>query len=234
MLNLFKKINYFPDFVSLFYPELCAACGNNLFRNEEVICSFCKIQLPYTHYHHEKDNRVAKLFWGRVNIYSAAACFHFKKGSKVQHLLYQLKYNGRKDVGLKIGTIYAHQLMESEYFSCIDRIIPVPLHKNKKKKRGYNQAALFANGLADGMQKPVDENSLLRSVFTETQTRKSRFDRFENVKEVFLIENAKQMEGQHILLVDDVVTTGSTLEACAEALLQIPEVKVSIATIAIA
>lgn len=227
-----KLSEIFSDLLRLIYPELCVACANPLFQGEHILCTFCRVRLPYTNDHIEKDNKVTKLFWGRVKVESAASFLYFKKGTKVQRLLHQLKYKGRKDVGIKLGELFGKRLVESPHFLFVDLIIPVPLHPTKLKRRGYNQAAAFAEGLAKGMNIRMDETAIFRKKYTETQTRKARYDRFMNVNEVFDLKNSESLKSLHILLVDDVITTGSTIEACAEQLLKIEGVKLSVATIA--
>ena len=222
------------DFLNLFYPSLCKACGNPLLKNEEVICTYCLYHLPYTGYHTSEHNPVFKLFWGRSQLEFASAFLHFRKGGRVQQLLHQLKYNNCPEIGHHLGLLYSYQLEKESCFSEIDVIIPVPLHKSKQKLRGYNQSELFAKGLGVGLGKQVNTVSLLRETATETQTKKSRFARYLNTKEVFSLYKAEEVQGKHILLVDDVVTTGSTLEACINILNQNGMCKVSVATIAAA
>ncbi len=178
---------------------------------------------------------IARQFWGRVPLSAAASLFYFDKKEKVQRLIHQLKYKGRKEIGVLLGEIYGGDLMESEAYREVDFIIPVPLHPGRKKRRGYNQSELFARGLGISMQKKVDPNLLIRHAKTATQTRKTRFARWENVNNVFgLTDAVRPGEGKHFLLADDVITTGATIEACAQTLLQIPGAKVSVAAIAYA
>ncbi|WP_207426506.1 ComF family protein [Pedobacter sp. SYSU D00535] len=224
--------NYLNDFLSLFFPDLCCGCGINLVSNESTICTNCTFHLPYTNYYKEPDNRVARQFWGRVPFIHCSAFLHFRKGSKVQNLMHQLKYNNKTDVGLKLGQMYGDQLLRAFESSKPDLIIPVPLHKAKEKKRGYNQSSFFAEGLAIALDIPVDSSSLQRNTFTDSQTRKSRFNRYENMQEVFAVAIPDTLEGKHVLLVDDIITTGATIESCAKALLAIPKVQLSIAAIA--
>ena len=162
-----------------------------------------------------------------------AASSFFNKGNKVQNLLHQLKYKGAKNVGEKIGLLYGYELLESNNFKDVDFIVPVPLHPKKLKKRGYNQSESFANGLSQSLNKEVVTNLLLRTVNSETQTKKSRFNRWENVATIFTISNASSIDGKHVLLVDDVITTGATIEGCAQLLTQ-NNAKVSVVTIACA
>jgi ComF family protein len=205
-----------------------------LFKNENSICTFCSYHLPKTNFHEDNANPIAKIFWGRAPIYSASAYYNFGKGGKVQHLVHQLKYRGQKNIGVAIGKFYGYDLRKSEAFNTVDTIIPVPLHPQKLKKRGYNQSEFFAAGLAQTMNTETDFTSLFRAFESETQTKKSRFNRWKNVETIFRLKEDHNLKGKHLLLVDDVITTGATLEACAQTLLQIPDVKVSIATIAYA
>ena len=225
--------NYIKDFFGLFFPELCVVCDTHLISQEKLICIKCLYSLPKTNFHNQKENPVAQLFWGRTKIEYATAFFFFNKGSIYQDMMHKFKYNGNKEIGYILGKSFGIQIKES-IFSEIDIIVPVPLHPKKQKKRGYNQSDWIAKGLAESMQKDIDTTNLIRSVATETQTRKSRFERWQNVESIFKIKNPALFEGKHILIVDDVVTTGSTLDACANILLELKNVKVSIAALAVA
>ena len=227
-----KVSNLLEDLISLVYPKVCMACSKTLVTNEECICTHCRYHLPRTNYHLEHDNPVAKLFWGRVDIRSAAAFYLFTKGGHIQQLVHRLKYEGQKKVGIEVGRMYGSELKRSEMFSSAEVIVPVPLHPAKLRDRGYNQCDLFADGLAQSLSVPADTGNLHRAVATGSQTRRSRFDRWKNVEYVFKMHNPQHLQGKHILLVDDVVTTGATLEACAQELLSIPGTSVSIAAIA--
>ena len=226
--------SYLADFVSLLFPELCVACRESLVANEHLLCTDCRFNLPYTNFHLQADNIVARQFWGKINIETAFALYYFNKGGKIQNMLHQLKYNGQQQIGNLLGNIAGGQLVKNEIFSTVDYIIPVPLHKKRFRERGYNQSTRFAEGLADKLNAVVAEDNLVRIKSTETQTHKSRFARFENMQEVFVVINSEKLQGKHVLLVDDVITTGSTLEACGEQLLKIEGLKLSIATIAYA
>ncbi len=223
---------YFADFVSLIFPELCQACAKSLYRNEELVCADCLYHLPYTDFHLQPDNAVAQQFWGRVPLEAAAAMLYFSKGSRVQNLMHQLKYKNKPEVGVYLGKLAGKRLLENPIFSSADLIIPVPLHKQKLLKRGYNQSLSFAEGLSEKLSIPVSIDNLIRTTGTESQTKKSRTSRYENMKEVFSVKDPQQLIGKHILLVDDIITTGATLEACCNVLREIPDVKISIAAIA--
>jgi ComF family protein len=225
---------WLDDFISIIFPRICAVCGNSLWKHEEVLCRFCEFHLPKTNFHSDVENPVTRLFWGRAIIEGGAAFLYFNKGNSVQRLVHQLKYKGRKDIGVYLGTLYGRTLCNTIPFNTINVIIPVPLHRKKYMQRGYNQSEQFAIGLAKPMNVPVNRFLLSRVRATETQTRKSRFNRYQNVHEIFTVEDPGKWAGQHLLLVDDVVTTGATLESCIQALSAIPGIKISIACIATA
>lgn len=219
----------------LLYPRLCVVCGDKLIEQEQWICLHCLHHLPRTNFHVDPaDNPVSRLFYGRVPIEFATSFFFFSKGSKYQTLLHNLKYKGMKELGEEIGKHFGIDLLQSSEFSAVDLVCPVPLHPSKEKKRGYNQSWWIASGIAKQMQKNLSDDNLKRVTATETQTRKSRFARWKNVEGIFELENPGEFSGKHILLVDDVVTTGSTLEACAQSVLSKTDAKISIATLATA
>lgn len=225
---------YLADFVSLLFPELCPACQASLVANEYIICSDCRYNLPYTNFHLQADNIVAQQFYGKIKVEAAYALYYFTKGGKVQNLMHHFKYKGMQRIGNLVGNIAGTQLAENSIFNTTDLIIPVPLHKKRLQERGYNQSTCFAEGLAEKLHAAVEDNNLQRRVATATQTHKSRFARFENMQEVFTIKHPERLINKHVLLVDDIVTTGSTLEACGIELLKIPGLTLSIATIAYA
>jgi ComF family protein len=228
------KGGYLADFISLLFPELCAACGESLVANEHLICTSCRITLPYTNFHLQPNNIVAQQFWGKIKLEGAFALFYFAKGGNVQNLMHRFKYKGQMEIGNLLGEIAGAQLIKNQVFKTVDIVIPVPLHKKRLRQRGYNQSACFAEGLAGQLNAAVVEDNLVRQTATETQTHKSRFDRYENMQEVFSILNPEELKNKHVLLVDDVITTGSTLEACGAQLLKVEGLKLSIATIAYA
>ena len=222
------------DFIALRFPNICASCGKSLYKNEHSICTYCSYYLPKTNFHLDSNNPVAKIFWGRVAVHSAASYYGFNKGGKVQHLVHQLKYKGQKHIGSTIGKWYGHELKYCDDFNTVNTVIPVPLHPKKQKRRGYNQSDPFAEGLAESMGAEADLKTLYRAHESTSQTKKSRFSRWQNVESIFQLKSTEPLQGKHVLLVDDVITTGATLEACAQTLLQVPEIKISIATIAYA
>lgn len=222
------------DILEMFFPSLCLTCEKRLVSQESHICFECWQDLPVTNFHLDNQNKVAQLLWGRVNIENATAYFSYKKGSRYQHLIHFIKYKNLKELGYETGKRFGYQLSKSESFKLIDIVVPVPLHPKKEKKRGYNQCDYIAQGIGEAMSKTTIKDNLYREKFTSTQTRKNRFERWQNVEGIFGIKRPDEFTGRHILLVDDVVTTGSTLEACAIQLLKLPETKVSIATLAFA
>lgn len=225
---------YLSDFVSLLFPELCAACRESLMANEYLICTDCLYNLPFTNFHLQADNIVAQQFWGKIELEGAYSLYYFSKGGKIQNLMHQFKYKGMKEIGNLLGNIAGGQLIKNKVFNTVDMIIPVPLHKKRMLQRGFNQSVCFAEGLSERLNAPVENINLVRVMATETQTHKSRFARFENMQEVFTVRNHEKLINKHVLLVDDVITTGSTLEACGTELLKIDGLKLSIATIAYA
>lgn len=222
------------DIIGLLFPELCNACGTHLYYGEKEICTKCLYDLPYTDYHRHHENRVAKQLWGRLPINAAMAMLYFKKGTKVQNLMHALKYKGKTDVGIKFGNLLGERLQMSEAYKEIDLIMPVPLHPAKKKARGYNQSEFIAKGIAEVINAALSKNHLIRNKITESQTKKSRYTRFENMQAVFTVNKTEELNNKHVLLVDDVITTGATLEACGNALLQTNINKLSIAAVAFA
>jgi ComF family protein len=222
------------DFISLLFPRLCYACGNNLLRNEELICTECYVLIPRTNYHSERNNPVEQLFWGRCRIEKAAAFSFYNRGSRIRTLIHNLKYNGIRDVGYKLGEIYGSALKDSGFASDIDLIIPVPLHPLKQRERGFNQSEIISQGLSASTGIALDVKSLSRKNLSATQTKKSRYERWTNVEGIFCVNDTMKIRDKHILLVDDVITTGSTIESCVSALLRTDGVKVSVIALAIA
>lgn len=228
-----KFLRFADDLLWMMYPSLCAACSRPLFTGEECICTPCRFHLPRTGFHLHTENPVVKQFWGKTNIKNATAYYYFSKGERVQKLIHHLKYKGRRDVGIFIGKLMGMELQESIYNE-IDLVIPVPLHVKRLRQRGYNQSDCFAEGLSAGLKKDFSLTALERVEATSTQTRKHRFERFRNVENIFRVKVESSICNKKILLVDDVITTGSTLISCSEAILKVPGTTVSIAAIACA
>ncbi|MES2417247.1 MAG: phosphoribosyltransferase family protein [Bacteroidota bacterium] len=229
-MNSIKRIT--SDVIGLLFPELCAGCSLTLYYGERTICEHCLYDLPYTDFHINKNNPVAQQFWGRVPVEAAMAMLYFRKGTKVQSLIHHLKYKGQSEVGFKLGGLLGARLMLSEQYKAIDYIIPVPLHLKKERIRGYNQSIFIAEGIAQVLQIPVKTAYLFRNKLTESQTQKSRYIRYQNMESVFSVRQPEQINQKHILLVDDVLSTGATLEACGNSLLHSGIKKLSIATLA--
>lgn len=220
------------DFLHLFYPHHCEGCGTDILHDEQFICTRCLLRLPETGFFHTRNNPVEKIFHGRIRLHSAAAAYYFTKQSLLQHILVQLKYKGNREAGLFLGRQIGYSLRQTEAFADVDALVPLPLHRKKEFTRGYNQAAVISEGIARVWQKPVWNTVVERSSFTETQTRQGRISRWQNMEQVFTVADAKQISDKHLLLVDDVVTTGATLEACGHAVLAVPGTRMSIATAA--
>ena len=227
------KLPWINNLINLFYPNVCQSCGEALNKQEAVICISCLLRLPTTGFHLHTENPVSRIFWGRVDINAATSFLFFSKQGRVQNLIHQLKYKGQKEVGIELGRLFGSELLQSPDFSNIDFIVPVPLHPKKLSKRGYNQSLMIAEGLKKSMNVEIF-TGLQRNVHSATQTKKSRYERWENVKDIFVLEQQEKLENKNILLVDDVLTTGATLEACATVLSGVPGVTVSIATLAYA
>lgn len=222
------------SFLSLFFPRCCLICGRPLAKGEECICTMCNINLPRTNYHLQKDNPVEQLFWGKIPLERATSFFYYRKGSDFRQILHQLKYGGQKELGAIMGRYMASELLLSGFFQGIDVIIPVPLHKKKQRLRGYNQSEWIARGIAAVTGIPIDMELVVRRKNTETQTHKSTFERWENVDAIFEFHSSKTLQGKHVLIVDDVLTTGATTVACASVLTEVQGIQISILTLAVA
>lgn len=233
-MKMITENSWLKDLLQVIYPYNCAACGKRLQKQEEIVCLFCIHQLPTTSYHTFIDNPLAKKFWGRVPLENVAAYYYFKKGHKVQHLLHAFKYENQPDIGHRIGQLYGKELAKIPAFVQIDAIIPIPLHSKKLRTRGYNQSALFAHGLGASLQKPCWEDVIKRQVFTETQTRKDGEERWNNVKSVFALDKKEKIREKHVLVVDDVITTGATITSCCLTLKEVQSVKISVVGMACA
>lgn len=218
----------------LFYPALCLACQDTLPQSNMQLCLDCQTKLPYTSLHNNPENLFTQRLYGRVPIQSGAACFYFVKGGKIQQVIHHLKYSHKPHIGFHWGKIYAKKLAQEVHFRTVDCIVPVPLHWKKERLRGYNQAASISRGLAEGMGKLHLPKALIRNAYASSQTQKGKIARLNNVEQAFSVANKKALAGKHVLLVDDVMTSGATLEACALPILALPNTKVSMVTLAMA
>ena len=235
--NIFEMSNsifaeFFQDFVSLVFPNYCLGCEGSLVKGEKLICTRCISQMPQTNYHLDDNNPLWNRLSSRVQLQHAMALFRFSKSGRVQNLLHALKYKNQPELGIMLGNVYGDRMIDANLAGAYDLIIPVPLHPSRKRKRGYNQSAKFAEGLAQKLGIPFSDDLLRRKVKTETQTRKTKLNRWQNVAEVFEIKSQDLIQGKKILLVDDVVTTGATLEACGNFLLEAGCASLSIACLA--
>ena len=222
----------FASILQLIFPRNCVACSNTLRKNENHLCTQCLIELPQTRFHETKDNVLAKTFWGRLTLEHALAFLFFKKGNIVQHILHEIKYKNNTDLALFVGQYYGSILAQANLK--FDAVLPIPLHKSKLKKRGYNQSEEIVKGLCQSLHPENLSQYIVRKKATETQTRKTRYERWENVEQIFELKELSVFKNRHILLVDDVITTGATIEACAQALETTENCKISLASIAVA
>jgi len=225
-------MNFLNDIFTIFYPEICLCCKNQLTTNEQLICIDCRHDLPLTDFTNKADNIVEKIFFGRVPVEEATSLLYFLKKGKVQELMHQLKYKNQQKVGTFIGDWLGEILVNSKRFKTIDCIIPVPLHKTKQQLRGYNQVTTFGKSLSKKLNIPYYEGVLLKTSATKTQTKKIRLDRWKNSEHQFILQKTNTLKNKHILLIDDIITTGATLEACITAFKTNKNIKISVATMA--
>jgi ComF family protein len=225
-------VQFLKDTFYLFFPKICACCDEQLVKNEIGICLKCRFELPITSFTDVIDNEVEQTFYGRVKIEFATALLFYRTKGISQKLIYQLKYKGKQELGTLLGKWLGAELKESKRFPSIDYIVPVPLHAKKLKKRGYNQLTTFGNSISEILNIPYINDVLIKETVTDTQTLKHRFERWKNVDEIFHLNDTTIFEQKHVLLIDDVITTGATLEACTLELSKTKNIKISIATIA--
>lgn len=230
----FALPTFFEDFISMIYPRYCRACKNGLVKGEEIVCTHCLLSMPRTHFVKDKQNALYTKLALLTPIQYAFAYYHFKKGSKVQELMHEFKYKNQPEIGVKLGKVMGYELILHGYSSEFDCIVPVPLHASRVRQRGYNQSEEFAMGLSAVLNIPVSRGFVKRSVKTETQTKKSKLNRWNNVHTVFEVTSSEEISGKRVLLVDDVVTTGATLEACAAVLQRAGCTQLSVGCIAMA
>lgn len=215
----------------LLFPHVCEGCGTDVIEQDHFLCLKCHASLPKTEFHLYPNNPIEKIFWGRLPITHATAQYYFTKASLMQHLMHQLKYRGNKELGLYLGRLMGHAFKQSNRFERIDALIPLPLFPAKEKGRGYNQATVLCEGISEVMAKPIVKNAIVRTMHTDSQTKKNRVQRWENMEGRFELVNLGAIKDKHVLLVDDVITTGATLEACGTELLEAENVRLSVATL---
>lgn len=231
----FKKIKEAPGLLlDLVYPRTCLICHDSLSVGESEICTNCLSGLPRAYFSHPRQNPVAELFWGRIPFVFSTSLLVYEKENSAMKIVHSIKYHGNKLLGIKMGQILGHELMKLEDFQDVDVLVPVPLHRRKEKKRGYNQSALIARGIALVTQKPIAVKAVERAVYNPSQTKKGRYERWINVADIFKVTDKHQLTGKHILLVDDVITTGATMEACAGILIKIQDCRISLCSLAFA
>lgn len=222
----------FRDFISLIFPNYCLGCEASLVKGEKLICTRCMLQMPQTNYHMDNENPLKNRLACRIPIIHAMAMFKFSKSGRVQALLHALKYRNQPALGVMLGNVYGDRLLAADMAKAFDLIIPIPLHESRKRKRGYNQSAKFAEGLSQKLGVQFSDDLIERRIKTATQTRKTKLKRWQNVTDVFHVSRQDQIAGKNVLLVDDVVTTGATLEACGNYLIEAGCSSLSVACIA--
>lgn len=228
------SIKWIHSFISLLFPRCCVVCGRVLVEGEEYLCTHCNIDMPRTHYETCPGNPVEQMFWGKIPVERATSYFFYNKGSDFRFILHQLKYHGCKELGEAMGRMMACELLRSGFFETIDCIIPVPLHEKKQQLRGYNQSEWIARGISAATGIPVNTTAVVREKDTETQTRKSMSERWENVSGIFVLLQPALFVKQHILIVDDVLTTGATTVTCASVFNEVEGIRISVLTLAMA
>ncbi|MBD0331916.1 MAG: ComF family protein [Chitinophagaceae bacterium] len=228
-MNFISEIK--ESFLHLAFPHVCEGCGSDLLDRQNILCLHCVSSLPQTNFHLHANNPIEKIFWGRIPVSNATAQYYFTKESLIQRLMHQFKYRGNKELGVYLGRLMGLALTKSNRFESVDSLIPLPLFASKEKRRGYNQAAVLCNGMAEVMNLPVLRDIVIRLQHTESQTKKSRVERWQNIEGKFKLVNEEAIAGKHVLLIDDVVTTGATLEACGREILSAKNVQLSIATL---
>ncbi|MDQ6890796.1 MAG: ComF family protein, partial [Bacteroidota bacterium] len=219
--------HFISPLLHFFYPHNCIGCGSDIIESENFLCLECINNLPHTSFSLHANNPVEKMFWGRIAIIAGMSEFYFSKASIVQNLIHELKYKGNKKAGIYLGNLMGKSLKNSNRFANIDLLVPLPLFTKKEFKRGYNQAEVLCQGIAEEMKVPLLTKNVIRIIHTETQTKKGRIQRWENVEKSFSVLDPAFLKGKHVLLVDDVITTGATMEACGAEILKVAQVKLS-------
>lgn len=225
-------MNFLKELLNVILPDICLICDQNLSINEETFCTFCRVDLPFTNFSSETNNIAERAFYGRIKLEAVTSLLYYRKKGKTQQLIHQLKYKNQQKIGNLTALMLADEMKNSQRFNNLDGVIIVPMHPKKERKRGYNQVTVFGKTLATALNIPYIENVLVKTSSTTSQTIKSRLQRFQNIEEKFHLNNLTILENKHILLVDDVITTGATLESCSLELLKTKSLKISVATIA--
>ena len=218
------------SFVHLLFPHICSGCGSDILNKQSTLCIRCMEAMPETNFELHPENPVEKKFWGRLAIQQATAQYYFTRESLMQHLMHQFKYKRNRELGLQLGQMMGESIKKSGRFA-VDALVPLPLFPAKEKIRGYNQATILCEGMAESLHVPVLNGVVIRSKHTETQTKKGRIERWQNMEGKFILIKPEVVSNKHLLLVDDVVTTGATLEACGAELLKAENVRLSIAAL---
>ncbi len=224
--------NVFKSLINLFFPKVCCGCKSFLLESEYVICTVCRHELPLTQFHLNPKNEGYQKFYGRITVEHVSTFLYFHKKGIVQEMIHSLKYRGREEIGTLLGNWYAEELKSLPVFETIDYIIPVPLHKKRFRERGFNQVTTFGKALSNQLSIEYNEDILLRKIYSKTQSKKNLLDRMKGAESVFDIEFSEIHHNKHFMIIDDVLTTGATLENCALALLKIPGARISIVTMA--
>lgn len=219
---------------NLFFPRLCEVCESALVEGEDVLCTACNIDLPRTGFHLQADNRMERLFWGQCELERSTAWFFYHKGSPFLRPIHRFKYNGRKDVAFQLGRLCATELMADDFFAGIDLLIPIPLHPSRQRKRGYNQSMYIAQGVSQATGIPLSTDVLVRIRDGESQTEKPAYERRSDMQGSFALKQATPIVGKHLLLIDDVLTTGATAMACIQTLKETEGVRISVLTLCLA
>jgi ComF family protein len=217
----------------LAFPHICEGCGSDIVEEDHYLCIQCLSKLPETHFERYPDNPAEKIFWGRLPITAAASKYYFTKGAVLQHLLHQFKYRGQQRLGFYLGQLMGSMFINNPRFQHVTALVPLPLFSEKERQRGYNQALILCEGISYVWQRPIIKDAVIRATATESQTRRTRVERWQNMENRFELKNAAAFTNQHLLLVDDVVTTGATLESCGRAILEVENTQLSIATLCI-
>ncbi|MFD1553153.1 ComF family protein [Putridiphycobacter roseus] len=224
------KVNFILNgLLDLFFPNACEICGNALNHTEKYICFPCKYNLPYVNRHPKHVESLQKIFWGRIDIEKVYSVLNYQKGNHTQKILHAIKYKNKTKLGRHMGKIMGNQLKKAEKFDCI---IPIPLHPKKQRIRGFNQSLILAEGIAETLPIPIITNQIERVKINKSQTQFSKYDRWDNVKQIFLLKNPSLLRNKHVLIVDDVLTTGATIESCAAEIYAKTACKISVATLA--